>query len=100
MKECLVFGLAEQIGGDVFNCAVFIDRDGEIGGKHHKMQLAEGYLILRGGTTVLVTPPPLPSTRVSRPLYFRELIKVHGGSPVDSRNSVHTSGLVFRNRSR
>lgn len=43
LDMCLVFGLAEQIGGDVFNCAVFIDRDGEIRGKYHKMQLAEGY---------------------------------------------------------
>lgn len=43
LDMCLVFGLAEQIGEDVFNCAVFIDRDGEIRGKYHKMQLAEGY---------------------------------------------------------
>lgn len=43
LDMCLVFGLAEQIDGDVFNCAVFIDRDGQIRGKYHKMQLAEGY---------------------------------------------------------
>lgn len=43
LDMCLVFGLAEQIGEDVFNCAVFIDRDGELRGKYHKMQLAEGY---------------------------------------------------------
>jgi len=40
---CLVFGFAERVGEDVFNCAVFIDGAGAIRGKSHKMQLAEGY---------------------------------------------------------
>lgn len=40
---CLAFGLAERSGGDVYNCAVFIDAAGEIRGTYHKMQLAEGY---------------------------------------------------------
>ena len=40
---CLAFGLAERIGKDVYNCAVFIDRAGRLRGKYHKMQLAEGY---------------------------------------------------------
>jgi len=40
---CLVFGFAERIGKDVFNCAVFIDNTGKIAGKQHKMQFAEGY---------------------------------------------------------
>ena len=40
---CLAFGLAEKIGGDVYNCAVFIDHRGRLRGKYHKMQLAEGY---------------------------------------------------------
>ena len=43
LKMCLVFGFAEQIDDDVFNCAVFIDDTGTISGKYHKMQLAEGY---------------------------------------------------------
>lgn len=43
LQMCLVFGFAERIGDDVFNCAVFIDQRGEIRGKYHKMQLAEGY---------------------------------------------------------
>lgn len=43
LEMCLVFGLAEKIKGDVYNCAVFIDHDGDICGKYHKMQLAEGY---------------------------------------------------------
>ncbi len=43
LDMCLVFGLAERIDEDVFNCAVFVDRDGQIRGKYHKMQLAEGY---------------------------------------------------------
>lgn len=43
LKMCLVFGFAERIGEDVFNCAVFIDQEGAICGKQHKMQLAEGY---------------------------------------------------------
>jgi sulfatase modifying factor 1 len=42
LKMCLVFGFAERIEDDVFNCAVFIDDAGEIRGRHHKMQLAEG----------------------------------------------------------
>ena len=43
LDMCLVFGFAERIKDDVFNCAVFIDDDGEICGTYHKMQLAEGY---------------------------------------------------------
>jgi len=39
---CLAFGCAEQIGRNVFNCAVFIDSTGRLCGKYHKMQLAEG----------------------------------------------------------
>ena len=43
LKMCLVFGLAERIGDDVYNCAVFLDQKGRLCGKYHKMQLAEGY---------------------------------------------------------
>ena len=43
LEMALVFGLAEKIGDDVFNCAVFLDHTGKICGKYHKMQLAEGY---------------------------------------------------------
>ncbi len=43
LEMCLVFGFAERIGEDVFNSAVFIDDQGSIRGKQHKMQLAEGY---------------------------------------------------------
>lgn len=43
LEMCLVFGFAERIGEDVFNCALFIDQEGSICGKQHKMQLAEGY---------------------------------------------------------
>ncbi|MDZ4401402.1 carbon-nitrogen hydrolase family protein [Prosthecobacter sp.] len=42
LEMCLVFGFAERIADEVFNCAVFIDDAGRICGKHHKMQLAEG----------------------------------------------------------
>lgn len=38
LRMALVFGLAEKIGDDVFNCAVFIDHTGRICGKQHKMQ--------------------------------------------------------------
>lgn len=40
---CLAFGLAESIGEDVYNCAVFIDHNERICGKYHKMQFTEGY---------------------------------------------------------
>ena len=43
LEMCLAFGFAELIDGDVFNSAVFIDHDGEISGKYHKMQFHEGY---------------------------------------------------------
>jgi predicted amidohydrolase len=43
LEMSLVFGLAERIGDDVYNCAVFIDHEGVIRGKYHKMQFAEGY---------------------------------------------------------
>lgn len=38
----LVFGCAERDGRNVYNCAVFIDADGRLCGRYHKMQLAEG----------------------------------------------------------
>ena len=43
LEMAMVFGLAERIDEDVFNCAVFIDHTGKICGKYHKMQFAEGY---------------------------------------------------------
>jgi len=43
LDMCLVFGFAERVGEEVFNCAVFIDHAGKICGKYHKMQFAEGY---------------------------------------------------------
>ena len=42
LKTCLCFGFAERLGDDVYNCGVFIDGDGEICGRYHKTQLAEG----------------------------------------------------------
>jgi predicted amidohydrolase len=42
LRICLAFGCAERIGGDVYNCAVFIDARGRLRGRYHKMQLAEG----------------------------------------------------------
>ena len=42
LKISLAFGLAERVGKQVYNCAVFIDHMGHICGKYHKMQLAEG----------------------------------------------------------
>lgn len=43
LELCIVFGMAERIEEDVFNCAVFIDHQGRLCGKYHKMQFAEGY---------------------------------------------------------
>ena len=43
LEMSLLFGLAERIGDDVYNCAIFIDHEGIIRGKYHKMQFAEGY---------------------------------------------------------
>ena len=43
LDMCLVFGFAEKVGEDVFNSAIFIDNEGKVCGKYHKMQLAEGY---------------------------------------------------------
>ena len=40
---CLAFGLAERSGDDVYNCALYLDAEGRIRGKYHKLQLAEGY---------------------------------------------------------
>lgn len=42
LQTCLCFGFAERVGRDAYNCAVFIDHAGEICGKYHKTQLAEG----------------------------------------------------------
>ena len=38
----ICFGFAERIGDEVYNAAVFIDGSGQICGKYHKTQLAEG----------------------------------------------------------
>jgi len=43
LKICLAFGLAESVGQNIYNSAIFIDQTGKICGKYHKMQLAEGY---------------------------------------------------------
>jgi len=39
---CLAFGLAERLGKEVYNTVIFIDRTGDICGRYHKSQLAEG----------------------------------------------------------
>ena len=42
LRTCLCFGFAERIGREAYNSAIFIDGEGEILGKYHKTQLAEG----------------------------------------------------------
>ena len=42
LKTCLAFGFAERIGDEAFNCALFLDQEGAICGRYHKVQLAEG----------------------------------------------------------
>ena len=42
LKTSLAFGFAERIGNEAYNCALFLDQQGEICGKYHKVQLAEG----------------------------------------------------------
>ena len=42
LNTCLAFGFAERIGDEAYNCALFLDRQGEICGRYHKVQLAEG----------------------------------------------------------
>lgn len=42
LNTCLAFGFAERIGDEAYNCALFLDQQGEICGRYHKVQLAEG----------------------------------------------------------
>ena len=42
LNTCLAFGFAERIGDEAYNCAIFLDHQGEIRGRYHKVQLAEG----------------------------------------------------------
>ena len=42
LNTCLAFGFAERIGDEAYNCAIFLDEQGEICGRYHKVQLAEG----------------------------------------------------------
>ena len=42
LKTCLAFGFAERIGDEAYNCALFLDQEGAICGRYHKVQLAEG----------------------------------------------------------
>ena len=42
LNTCLAFGFAERVGDEAYNCALFLDQQGEIRGRYHKVQLAEG----------------------------------------------------------
>ena len=42
LNTCLAFGFAERIGDEAYNCAIFLDEQGDICGRYHKVQLAEG----------------------------------------------------------
>ena len=42
LNTCLCFGFAERVDRDVYNTAIVIDAKGEICGKYHKTQFAEG----------------------------------------------------------
>ena len=42
LGTCLCFGFAERIGDEIYGSAVFVDHDGVIRGKHHKMQFGTG----------------------------------------------------------
>ena len=43
LDASLCFGFAERIGRESYNCAIVIDHEGEICGRYHKTQFAEGY---------------------------------------------------------
>ena len=43
LDTCLCFGFAERVGRGVFNTAIFIDHEGEVRGRHRKVQFAEGH---------------------------------------------------------
>ena len=62
LQTCLAFGFAERIGGEVFNAAIFIDTEGEILGRYHKTQLAEGtdesWIFNRVGSTIRAFDTP------------------------------------------
>ncbi len=63
LKTCLSFGFAERVVRDVYNTAIFIDAEGEIRGKQHKVQLAEGthkgWFFNRVGHTLRAFDTPL-----------------------------------------
>lgn len=63
LRTCLAFGFAERVGDEVFNAAIFIDSDGEIRGKYHKTQLAEGtdssWYFNRAGTAIRAFDTPV-----------------------------------------
>ena len=42
LNTCLAFGFAERVGDEAYNCAIFLDQQGDICGRYHKVQLAEG----------------------------------------------------------
>lgn len=42
LNTCLCFGFAELVGSEVYNSALFLDDNGDIRGRYHKVQLAEG----------------------------------------------------------
>ena len=43
LKTCLCFGFAERIGRNIYNAGIFIDQNGLVCGKYHKMQFEEGH---------------------------------------------------------
>ena len=56
---CLAFGLAERIGEDVYNCAVFIDHRGRLCGKYPQNAVGRGLPSL-----LVVQPPRCPCPRL------------------------------------
>lgn len=63
LNTCLAFGFAERIGDEAYNCALFLDQQGEICGRYHKVQLAEGthpsWYFNRVGTRLRAFDTPL-----------------------------------------
>jgi len=64
LHTSLCFGFAERVAPDqVYNCALFVDDDGEICGKYHKVQLAEGthpsWFFNRVGGTIRAFDTPI-----------------------------------------
>ena len=96
LKTCLAFGFAERIGDEAYNCALFLDQQGEICGKYHKVQLAEGthqtWRFNRVGSRLRAFDTPIGRAGIRH--LQRSLEPAHRTGPCSRRRPYHSHSFL------